>query len=101
MRIKEAFETLKYPWEEGRQITKGKKYLDTHDIEMEEYDEEAYEEMSYEEKLDTLGYYIAQDLKERGVKIRQGKKSEYIPGIGSSREGTKNRDLFLAIKRNM
>ena len=82
-------------------LTKGKKYLDTHDIEMEEYDEEAYEEMSYEEKLDTLGYYIAQDLKERGVKIRQGKKSEYIPGIGSSREGTKNRDLFLAIKRNM
>lgn len=100
-RIKGAFETLNYPWEESAQLKKGKTYLARHGIEMEEYDEENYEELSYEERLDTLGYYIAQDLKERGVKIRQGKNSEYIPGIGSSREGTKNRDLFLAVKRNM
>lgn len=99
--IKSAFEALNYEWEESRQIKRGKAYLSRHGIDMEEYDEENYDELSYEEKLDTLGYYIAEDLKDRGIKIREGKKSQYIPGVGSSREGTKNRDLFLAVKRYM
>lgn len=106
-RIKEAFEKVGVEWidYESNFITRGKKYLERRNVdieeELEEYREENEEDFTERDELDIIASYIANDLKARGREIRIGKKSEYLPGIGSSKPGTKNRDLFLAISKYM
>lgn len=106
-RIKQAFKTAGLEWVdyESYENTRGRRYLERRGIDVDEilneYAEENEEPLDERDELDIIAFTMAEELSSKGRQIRQGKKSSYLPGIGSSREGTKNRDLFLAIQKYM
>ena len=101
-RIKSAFEASgnKYIIDD---VERGRKYLERRGIEMEEYDQIQAEE-SIRDEVEIIGYYIAQDLLDKGHSKEEYHTKGghmYIPGIGSNKDGSKYKDLVDAIIDNM